>query len=108
MKLADELFGLLNEGSDRIWKPNYNRYYIGVMDGRKGSTFVLLRPRKQFLHLRVQFPQLDPWMEKVEEAGLDCTLKSDQMFVTLKPGDAKKHRELLSELLAVARKNYAG
>ncbi len=108
VKLIDELFVLLNEGSERTWTPNFNRYYVGVMDGNKGSTFVFLRPRKQFLHLRVQFPEMESWLERVEEAGLDGQLRDDRLQVTLKPGDEKKHREFLASLLAEARKGYAG
>lgn len=108
VKLIDELFTLLNEGSDRTWTPNFNRYYVGVMDGHKGSTFVFLRPRKQFVHLRVQLPEMESWVDRIEEAGLDGQLRDDRLQVTLKPGDEKKHRELLASLLGEARKGYAG
>lgn len=112
VKLIDELFALLNEGSERTWAPNFNRHYVGVTDGDKGSslgsTFVFLRPRKQFLHLRVQLSEMESWLERVEEAGLDGQLRDDRLQVTLKPGDEKKHRDLLASLLADARKGYAG
>jgi hypothetical protein len=108
VKLIDELFMLLNEGSERTWAPNFNRHYVGVMDGNKGSTFVFLRPRKQFVHLRVQFPEMESWVERLEEAGFDGQIRDDRLQVTLKPGDEKKHRELLVSLLGEARKGYAG
>ncbi|MFH1467835.1 MAG: hypothetical protein ABIO70_25850 [Pseudomonadota bacterium] len=108
VKLIDDLFSLLNEGQERAFSPNYNRYYIGVMDGHKGSTFVFLRPRKQFVHMRVQFPDVESWLERIEEAGLDGTLQDGRLQVTLKPGDEKKHRDLLVNMLREARKEYVG
>jgi hypothetical protein len=106
VKLCDEVIGLLNGIDGGPWKPNYNRHYIGVTNGTKSSMFVFLRARKQFAHLRVQLADPDVWLEPVEEAGLDGRTKGGRLEVTLKLGDAKKHRDLLVRILGTARQEY--
>ena len=107
VKLCDGLIGILN-GDDGPWKPNYNRHYIGITNGTKSTTFVFIRPRKQFAHLRAEVSDKQGWTERLDEAGLDCNSDNRFVRVTLKPEDVKKHGELLGELLAHARKEYEG
>jgi len=103
-----EVFELLNTEGSKPWHPNYNRYYIGVTDGSKSSTFVFIRPRKKFLHLRLQFAGHEEWLERIEDAGLTANLHNGRLIITIQPGGAKKHADLLRELLAQARKDYEG
>ncbi len=107
-KIVDDLFGLLNTPGAKELQPNFNRYYIGVSDAGKSSTFVFIRPRKKFLHLRLQFTGHEDWLERLEDADLTVALHDGRLFVTLQPGDVKKHRDLLSALLAMARAEYDG
>ena len=107
VKLCEAVIELLN-GADGPWKPNYNRQYIGITNGTKSTTFVFVRPRKQFAHLRAEVSDKEAWVQRMDEVGLDCSSDSRFVRVTLKPEDLKQHGKLVGELLAQARKDYEG
>jgi hypothetical protein len=107
VELAEKCISIINEVAAVNRKPTYNRYYIGLNDGVRSGNFVTFRPKRSFLN--VQFEALsprEPWLKRLQDAGLDSDLKNDDLRVTLTPKDFEDNKELLTELLQEAVRQY--
>ena len=101
VELAERCISIINQVAAVTRKPTYNRYYIGLNDGVRSGNFVTFRPKRLFLNL--QFEALsprEPWLKRLQDAGLDSDLKNEDLRVTLTPKDFEDNKELFTELLA--------
>ncbi len=107
VELAERCITIINQVAAVNRKPTYNRYYIGLNDGVRSGNFVTLRPKRSFLNL--QFEALsprEPWLKRLQDAGLDSDLKNEDLRVTLTPKNFEDNKELFTELLQEAVRQY--
>src|SRR6266705_162394 len=107
VELAEKCIAIINEVATVTRKPSYNKYYIGLNDGARPGNFVTLKPRKSFL--RVKFEALsttDAWLKRLQDSGLESDVKNEDLRVFLTPKDFDERRELLTELLQEAVRQY--
>jgi hypothetical protein len=48
----------------------------------------------------------EPWLKRLQDAGLDSDLKNEDLRVTLTPKDFEDNKELFTELLQEAVRHY--
>jgi hypothetical protein len=48
----------------------------------------------------------EPWLKRLQDAGLDSDLKNEDLRVTLTPKDFEDNKELFTELLQEAVRQY--
>jgi hypothetical protein len=107
VELAEKCIVIINEAAKVLRKPTYNRHYIGLNDGVRPGNFVTFKPRKNFL--RVKFESLsstEPWLKRLQDSGLESDVKNEDLRVFLTPKDFDDRRELLTELLQEAVRQY--
>lgn len=101
LAMTDSLFSALKE-LDRDLDLKYNKFYIGLAKDGRPSTFVLFRPKKEFLRLEVSLEKTAELDAKLEEAGLDV-MEYDRKWgkyrIRLTQQEFTKHEILLRELL---------
>jgi len=105
--LAEKCIAIINEVATVPRKPSYNKYYIGLNDGIRPGNFVTFQPRKSVL--RVKFEALsttEPWLKRLQDSGLESEVKNEDLRVFLTAKDFDDRRELLTELLQEAVRQY--
>ena len=100
--LADTLFAELKKIDSRL-EPRYTKFYVGT--GRDGlpRNFVIFRPKKGFLELKLD-RSIDT-DQRLESAGLESFDYLDrwkQYRLKLGERDVRQHLELLRELMKIA------
>jgi hypothetical protein len=107
VELAEKCVSIINQVASATRKPTYNRYYIGLHDGMRPGNFVTFRPKRSFLNLRFEaLSPTEPWLKRLQDAGLDSDVKNEDLRVTLTPKDFDDNKELLTELLQEAVRQY--
>ena len=107
VELAEKCIAIINEVATVTRKPSYNKYYIGLNDGIRPGNFVTFKPRKSVL--RVKFEALsttEPWLKRLQDSGLESEVKNEDLRVFLTAKDFDDRRELLTELLQEAVRQY--
>lgn len=103
--LADQLLTIIN-AKDPKQHLNYNRYFIGLTDGARSRNFIYFRPRKSFLRVLAEVNDVNGWISRFEEAGLEATNRDDRVAVNLPPKALEPNRKLVAELLETAVAEY--
>jgi hypothetical protein len=107
VELAEKCIAIINQVATTTRKPSYNKYFIGLNDGIRAGNFVTFRPRKSFLKVKFEaLGTIEPWLKRLEESGLESDVKNDNLRVTLTPKDVDENKELLTELLQEAVREY--
>ena len=106
IEMVDDCLTIINEKASAPVQLNYNKYYIGLQDNTRSRLFVYFKPKKQFTHICAQVSDKQPWLDRLDEAGLAATVERRCVRVTVSPKDMTKHRELLTELLHKAVDEY--
>ncbi len=107
VELAEKCIAIINQVASLTRKPTYNRYYIGLNDGVRSGNFVTFRPKRSFLNLRFEaLSPTEPWLKRLQDCGLDSDVKNEDLRVTLTSKDFDDNKELLTELLQEAVKQY--
>jgi hypothetical protein len=107
VELAEKCIAIINQVASVTRKPTYNRYYIGLNDGIRPGNFVTFRPKKSFLRLKFEaLTSTEPWLKRLEDDGLDVDVQNDDLQVRLTPKEFEDNRELLTELLQAAVREY--
>jgi hypothetical protein len=107
VELSDKCLEIINQVANPPRKLSYNKYFIGLNDGIRAGNFVTFRPKKSFL--RVKFEALspvEPWVKRLEDSGLESDVKNDDLRVVLTPKDFEDNKELMTELLQEAVREY--
>jgi len=107
VEMADKCIAIINEVATTPRKPSYNKYYIGLNDGVRAGNFVTFKPQKSVL--RVKFEALsstEPWLKKLQDSGLESEVKNEDLRVYLTAKDFEDRKELLTELLQEAVRQY--
>jgi hypothetical protein len=48
----------------------------------------------------------EPWLKKLQDAGLDSDIKNEDLRITLTPKDFEDNKQVLTELLQEAVRQY--
>jgi hypothetical protein len=107
VELAEKCITIINQVAKVSRKPTYNRYYIGLNDGIRAGNFVTFRPKRSFLNLKFEaLSPTEPWLKRLKDAGLESDVKNEDLRVTVTPKDFDDNKELLTELLQEAVREY--
>lgn len=102
--IVDELLELARAHDPQL-ELKYNKFYIGLAKHGRPCNFVIFRPARSFTKLEPRIPSSESTRQRLEDAGLDL-LEYDSRWgryrIRLKPGDVKKHREILASLIEEA------
>ena len=104
--LSDQLLEMVNEVAEPKFSLNLNKYYIGLSDGVRTTTFLLMRPKKAFFRPEIKVSNCADWSQRFEEAGAVSSVADGRVQLTLDPKSFDKHQELLRELVQQACKEY--
>lgn len=105
--LADKCLEIINQVAKSPRKPSYNKYFIGLNDGIRPGNFVTFRPKKSFLRVKFEaLSPIEPWVKRLEDSGLESDVKNDDLRVVLTPKDFEDNKELMTELLQEAVREY--
>ena len=102
--IADEFLSLIQEvtGDQRL-QLKYNKHYIGLARDGVADNFVAFYPRRQQLQVSFKMTQNEEIRSRVEDSGLEALAKIYGRFrIKISPGDISKHRDLLTELIALS------
>ena len=88
-------------------KPPTKKYYIGLSDGTRPESFVRFWPKKNFVWLRFDaLSSAESWLKRLEDAELYTEMANEGLRVKLTPKDFDENKELLTELLQAAAREY--
>jgi hypothetical protein len=105
--LAEKCIAIINEVATVKRKPSYNKQFIGLNDGMRPSNFVTFQPRKSFLKVKFEtLSPIEPWSKRLQDSGLESDVKNEDLRVTLTAKDFDDNKELLTELLQEAVRQY--
>jgi len=99
--LTDDLLEVIKTfAPDLILK--YNKFYIGLARNDQPNNFVIFKPKKNGLRIKVRLPPLDDLDAKLDQTGLDV-MDYDKRWgrhrIRLSKADIKKQNEFLVENL---------
>lgn len=105
LKMADQLLERINDQGPGL-SLKYNKYYIGLQRDGVADNFITFRPRKKFMALEARIDRTEELDTRLEEAGIP-TLVYDRRWkkyrLQLGPADIKTHRELIVDIIRMAR-----
>ena len=79
-----------------------------TIDGRS-RNFVHFLPKKKFVHVKASVSDVDTWLEKFANAGIEADVGSaGRLRITVSPEEFANSRDLLRELLTNAVEQYEG
>jgi len=106
VKMADKLLQLIQTlNGDFEFK--YNKFYIGLAKNGQTNNFVLFKPKKNYLTVEAKLKRSEEIEQKLENAGLDLMEYNWGRYrIRIKPGEEKKHGELLSQLFLESYKEF--
>jgi predicted transport protein len=107
MAMTDELFASLKTLDSQL-ELKYNKFYIGLARNGESNTFVIFRPKKEWLRVELRLEKTNELDAKLEEAGLDVMeydSKWGKYRIRITKNDFKKQEELLRQLLRQAYEN---
>jgi hypothetical protein len=107
VELVDRCLEIINSVANTPRKLTYNKSFIGLNDGMRPGNFVTFKPRKSVVRIKFEaLAQIEPSVKKLEESGLEVSTKNDDVRVTLTPKDFEENKELLTEMLQQATRDY--
>jgi len=105
MAAAEQLASVLGE-VDPGMEPKYNKFYIGFANGGVVDNYVILKPQKNHIVVRVKLPDSDEWRQRIEAAGLDLATyeeRAGRYRLRLEPAEVEGAIALLREMFAAAK-----
>ena len=101
--MADGLLEIIKELDSEI-EFRYNKFYIGLAKNGQPCNFVVVIPKKNFIRLQPRIPKSDAMQEKLEDSGLDLMdyTNDGRYRIRLSPGDLKKYKEVITQVLTAA------
>ena len=108
LALVDRIHDLVKEDDPSV-DLNYTKHYIGLIQNGTAKNYISIELRKQHVNLLVRHPRSPELSDMIEEAGID-TLPYDKWFgnyrAIIRESDVDEHRDLLKQLIAIARDRY--
>jgi len=103
---VDEMLKIAQE-NDPSLELKYNKFYIGMARKGQAFNFIIFYPKKRFVRIEPRLKQSQDIQDRLEEAGLDVMdydKRRRRIRIRLSPGDVRKYKEVLSEVIAEAYK----
>lgn len=105
LKMTDQLLEQINEQGPGL-SLKYNKHYIGLQRDGVADNFITFRPRRKHLAVEARIERTEDLDARLEEAGI-ATIPYDKRWkkyrLSLVPADIKDHRELLVDIIRMAR-----
>ena len=98
LEIADNCIEIINE-FEAGFKLTYKKHYIGLAMNNHSNLFILFRGKKQFLKVEAKISNHEPWVNKLEEAGIGITPSKSggRIHFQLKKRELKENHDLLRE-----------
>lgn len=107
MAVVDRLVSLINSNINPDLKPNYNKFYIGLLQGNRPNNFVSFTPRKKSCLVSIRLEDVEDYRAKLKADGaLEPLLGNSEgprLRFHLTEDQVKEQESLLLELL---KKSY--
>lgn len=104
LSIADECVTLINAKATRKRSLNYNKQFIGLLDGSQANNFVYFKPRKSVMRVRVHLESAETWDKKLKQAGVDSEVKGEGLTISLTPQSLEQSKAAIAEVLQQAVK----
>lgn len=101
LAMMDTLVDLIRHFEPDV-EPKYNKFYIGLEKQGQPTTFVIFRPKKEWLRLEARLSKSEEIEKKLEDTGLDVMdydARWRRYRLRLTREDVTKHKELITELM---------
>ncbi len=106
LKVVDDCLPLLREINPKLTF-KYNKFYIGLTDSARSLTFVVFRPRKQWVLVDAHISDEEQWRQRLQEAGLEQrTVSGSILRLRIGKKDFDHNRDLLRDLFKAAAQEY--
>jgi len=104
---VDRVFELLNGGESGAYQPNFNRRYVGVLAGHRGTMFIMVQSRRNRIKLGIQVSDATAWVTRFEDAGVDSDIgKRGRLVIQLNEEELEEHVVLVGEVVSQAEREY--
>ena len=110
MKSVDKIFADLGELTDG-YELKYNKFYVGISRDGVAKNFISFKPKKSFIYLCIKAGENEARIKELEDAGLDASDVSRNRQYEIRLDNFskyEKHKELLLDMVAEAKKKYEG
>lgn len=109
LEMADEILEISKQFDPR-YELKYNKFYIGLSIDNQPKNFVTISPKKGFLRMSCRLDNSEETTSRLEGAGIDVeyNAKNGTYRIRLKPGEIKKHEQILTEIVQEAHLQAAG
>lgn len=107
VQMCDRVLAIANEVAKPELELKYKKGHMAVC--APGSFFNVfpINPKKAFVRLRFQVSELEQWIDRLNEAGIDAsTTKGGRMAVRLRGTELIDNEDLLRELIHQAVREY--
>jgi len=108
VRYADEILKYLNSKSKTEFTLNYVKSYISLREGNISRGFVRFRPQKSKFRMKVQITDKSPWVDRLDEAGVNFSHSGRFINLILKPEDIKEYMPLIEELIEQSVQDFEG
>lgn len=97
--VVDSCLGFINQKAKQARTLNFNKQFIGLTENGKANNFVYFLPNKSSLWVGVNVNPVDPWVKRVEDAGLEFRNEDGRIRVKVTPKTFAENEDLVRELL---------
>jgi hypothetical protein len=97
--VVDSCVAFINQAAKHSRTLNFNKQFIGLADNGKANNFVYFLPNKSSLWIGVNVNPVEPWMKKIEDAGLEFRNEDGRIRVKVTPKTFAENKDLIRELL---------
>ncbi|MCH8988409.1 MAG: hypothetical protein IIA92_06330 [Chloroflexi bacterium] len=105
LTMADDLLELIHNLDPAIG-PKYNKFYIGLAKNGVSTTFIKLRPKRDFIRFEPRLEETDEIHNLIRTAGLEeLEYKQGRFRVKLYSGDIESQSSVLTQLIKEAYQN---
>jgi predicted transport protein len=108
LALADRVHGMIR-AFDPTVELKYNKFYIGLALNGVATNYVSMKPRKKQVNVSFRIPRSDEVGALIDESGIE-TLPYEGRWgnyrLIVKEGDLVEHKDLLNNLIGIARESY--
>jgi hypothetical protein len=107
LAMTEQVLGVI-----QAWDPGlsfkYNRYYIGLSKDGQRHSFVLFRPKKQWLDLNVKLDRSEDIQQQLDDEGVEGEYvpRNGRYKIRLTVGELERHQAFLSEFLQQAKQQF--
>ena len=102
--MADEVLEFAKQFDESL-ELKYNKFYIGLARNGVATNFIILRPMKSAMVVAARLKNTAERTEQIENSGLDIMeyeSKGGRYRIRLKPGEASKNKDILTEIVREA------